>query len=280
MTCGEKNSQKQPDTTTDRVTVHNIHNHDAPGCDFSAEALLEQQGLGGKMCNPEFQKAAVSRTAAALRKSLQIKQTVTQIGLGAAVVNKVASNRRILGPDGKVKHVRYSSSKNLEAIAAPEGVIDSKVRLISFFQGEKPLLSVSHYATHPQSNYGRGGVPADFVGLAREIREHELPEVAHIHFDGAGGNVAAGKYNNGEPKVRPILARRLAEGMKAAWDNQQKYAVNAADVNWTFQAVSLPLRDTVVEEQLVSLLQNEKASLRERMRAARDLAFCRRIQAG
>jgi hypothetical protein len=267
-------------TTIDRVTVHNIHNHDSPGCDFSAEALLVQQGLGGKLCNAEFQKAAVTRTAAALKKSLQHKLDVTHIGLGTGVVEKVASNRRVLGPDGKVKHVRYSSSRNPEAIAAPEGVIDPKVRLICFYQNEKPLISITHYATHPQSYYGKGSVSADFVGLAREIREQKIPDVAHIHFDGAGGNVAAGKYNNGEPQVRPVLAKRLAAGMKAAWDNQKKHAVTAADVSWTFQPVALPLRDTVVEEKLVKVLENEKASLGDRMRAARDLAFCKRVQAG
>jgi hypothetical protein len=74
---------------------------------------------------------------------------------------------------------------------------------------------MTYYATHPQSYYGQGGVSADFVGMARSLREGELP-IVHIHFNGAAGNVAAGKYNDGSPPMRPSLARRLADGTKTA----------------------------------------------------------------
>ena len=43
-----------------------------------------------------------------------------------------------------------------------------------------------------------------------------------IYFDGAGGNVAAGKYNDGSPERRPVLAGRLAAAMKAAWEATKK----------------------------------------------------------
>ena len=45
-------------------------------------------------------------------------------------------------------------------------------------QTNRPLVSISYYATHPQSYYGEGGVSADFVGMARSLREAELPGVA------------------------------------------------------------------------------------------------------
>src|SRR6478752_6850879 len=32
-------------TTADRVAVHALHQHDAPGCDFEAEAILADHGL-------------------------------------------------------------------------------------------------------------------------------------------------------------------------------------------------------------------------------------------
>ena len=35
-------------TTADRVAVHALHQHDAPGCDFGAEKLASEYGLGGK----------------------------------------------------------------------------------------------------------------------------------------------------------------------------------------------------------------------------------------
>jgi len=42
------------------------------------------------------------------------------------------------------------------------------------------------------------------------------PAFLDIHFDGAGGNVAAGKYNDGSKETRPVLAQRLADGIKLA----------------------------------------------------------------
>ncbi len=56
----------------------------------------------------------------------------------------------------------------------------------------------------PQSYYAEGGVSCDFVGLARNEREKALPGVAVVHFNGASGNVAAGKYNDGSHENRPI----------------------------------------------------------------------------
>ena len=76
-----------------------------------------------------------------------------------------------------------------EARDAPEGVIDPYVQLIGFWDGERPLTVLTYYATHPQSYHGKGIVSGDTVGLARAMRERELPNVAHIHFDGASGNV-------------------------------------------------------------------------------------------
>ena len=48
----------------------------------------------------------IARAAAAVRTPTAKARPVTHLGLGQAEVEKVASNRRILGPDGKVKHVR------------------------------------------------------------------------------------------------------------------------------------------------------------------------------
>ena len=87
--------------------------------------------------------------------------------VGKAKIEKVASNRRILGDDGKVKIVRYSASKAPAAIEAPEGVIDLYVRLVSFWNGDKAIACLTYYACHPQSYYGKGDVTAEFIGLAR-----------------------------------------------------------------------------------------------------------------
>ena len=263
-----------------RVAVHTLHPHDAPGCDFSAEALLKERGLGGAGFDPAFAEKAIARAAAALRESLRHPRVATHVGQGRAKVEKVASNRRVLGPDGKVKHVRFSSCRDPEAIAAPEGVIDPYVRVLSFWEDDRPLAVLSYYATHPQSYYGKGGISADFVGMARTQRERELPGVPLIHFNGASGNVAAGKYNDGSPERRPILAGRLATGMKAAWDATEKTPIDADAVGWKVVSAALPLRDTLDPERLRKRLDDPQVATGERVRAARDLAWAMRMKRG
>jgi len=268
-------------TSVDRVAVHTLHQHDAPGCDFDAEALLASRGLSGVMFHVTFARDSIRRAATALRQSLSSPKTVTHLGIGIGRVNQVASNRRVLGADGKVKYVRYSSSQIEEARAAPEGVIDPNVRMLSFWNGERPLAVLSYYATHPQSYYGQGGVSFDFVGLARAEREAALPGVPQIHFNGAGGNVAAGKYNDGAPANRPILAGRLAAGMSEAWNSTKRVPIASADLGWRTRDVKLPLSEGLTDETpLVKLLDNPAAKPSDRVRAASDLVWTRRVKAG
>jgi hypothetical protein len=275
---------KAAGTTASRVAVHCLHQHDAPGCDFEAEELLAEHGLSGACFHVAFAHQAIERVAAAVGDARGHLQPVTHLGLGKGRVEQVASNRRILGPDGKVKFVRYSACREEETRAAPEGVIDPDCRLIAFFDDEKPVVSLTYYATHPQSYYGAGGVSADFVGMARSLREKALPDMAHIHFNGASGNVAAGKYNDGSREMRPVLAERLAAGMQRAWEDaqspQNRIRVQASDIGWRNVAVALPARDTLDEAQLRTTLADTKADTRERVRAARDLAWLRRSRNG
>uniref|UniRef100_A0A7C4LKK1 Neutral/alkaline non-lysosomal ceramidase N-terminal domain-containing protein n=1 Tax=Schlesneria paludicola TaxID=360056 RepID=A0A7C4LKK1_9PLAN len=272
---------KAAGTDAVRVAVHTLHQHDAPGCDFAAEELLASVGLAGKCFDVPFLREAIRRTAAAVEASLSRAQTVTHVGVGRAPVERIASNRRILGDDGKVKVVRFSSSRIPEAIAAPEGIIDPYCRCVSFWNGDRPLVSITYYATHPQSHYGKGAVSAEFVGLARAERQAALPEALHVHFNGAGGNVAAGKYNDGAPERRAELTARLAAGMKAAFENTRKAAITAADVEWRVVPVTLPLRD--LHRDIAArekMLRDETVAPRERGRAARDLSYARRVLAG
>ncbi len=268
-------------TTPDRVALHTLHQHDAPGSDFATEKLLAEHGLGRQFSNPDFDAEVMDRVAAAAKLALRQAQTVTHVGLGSGRVEKVASNRRILGPDGRVALQRQSSGgRNPAAREAPEGTIDPLVRMVSFWNEDKPLAVLTYYATHPQSYYGRGGVNWDFVGMARKMREDGLAGLPHIHFDGAGGNVAAGKYNDGSEEKRPLLARRLAEGMKLAWQSQKKSPIRASDIDWSIVRVSLPVRDMLVDDKLLARIRDEGQPTKERLRAARDLTFIRRMNNG
>ncbi len=231
---------KAAGTDVDHVSVNTLHQHDAPEYDPGANRILKSVGLAGKLYNPEFASEAIRRTAAAVHTALEQKLSITEIGFGKAKVEMVASNRRVLGADGKVKYWRGSATKDPNARAEPEGTVDPYLRLISFWQGEKPIVAISFYTTHPQSYYGQGGVSADFIGMARAKRETELPGVFEIHFNGASGNVAAGKYNDGAKENRPILAERVAKAMREAWSNTAKQSIGAKDVGWTVLPVELP----------------------------------------
>lgn len=276
-----KSLAEAAETKMERVTLHTLHQHDAPGSDFATERLLVQHGLGGLYSNADFDLDSMKRIADAVEESLRRSRPVTHVGLGSGKVEQVASNRRILGPDGRVSLQRQSSGgRNPAARAAPEGTIDPNVRLLAFWNEDKPVAVLTWYATHPQSYYGRGSVNWDFVGMARETREKALPGIPHVHFNGAGGNVAAGKYNDGSKETRPVLASRLAAGMKLAWETQTKQPLEARDVRWKVVPVSMPVRDTLVDEKLLAKITNAKLKDRDRVRAARDLTFLRRTIGG
>ncbi|HEY5312395.1 MAG TPA: hypothetical protein VIK18_07735 [Pirellulales bacterium] len=268
-------------TSPQRVALHSLHQHDAPGCDFDAETLLAEHGLSGAMFNPVFARSAISHTATALAEAIRQPHAVTHLGLGTAKVEHVASNRRVMGPDGKVKAVRYSATKSAEVRAAPEGTIDPLVRSVSFWDGETPLVSMTYYTTHPQSYYGMGDVSYDFVGMARTMRARELPQVAHVHFNGASGNVTAGKYNDGQKPNRPALAGRLADGMRRAWQAMHKVPIQAEQIEWRSRYVLLPMSPRLNDQPaLLKDLGNAKLRLGLRIRSARDLAWAHRTQAG
>ncbi len=266
---------KAAGTSVDRVTLHTLHQHDTPGYNPGAEEILAANGLSGRLYGAEFVSVFRRRLATAVRAAVSQARPVTHLGVGRGKVEKVASNRRVLGPDGKVKYGRMSSCRIPEAIAAPEGTIDPYLTLLSFWNGDKPLVSITYYATHPQSYYCKGGVSADFIGAARALREAAVPQVSHIHFNGAGGNVAAGKYNDGSPANRPVLAARVAAGMKMAWDATKKEPISAQQVRWSVLPVRLPSHPRLQEAKLLDEVRNPALPEKQRTRAARDLSWLR-----
>lgn len=266
-------------TTRDRVAVHTIHQHDAPGCDFTAEQIVREMGLTdyGRF-ESTFHRQVIQRAADAIRSALPTAQPVTHYGRGVAKVEKVASNRRLLGPDGRVRATRYTTCRDAAMRAEPEGVIDPEVSLVSFWNGDRPLAVLSYYACHPQSYY-RTGIPSpDFPGIARFIRGQNVPEALHVHFNGAGGNLGAGKYNDGAKENRILLATRLAEGMKQAFDATEKEPLTAADIGWQAVPVQLPLAPHLNEAELIEALKTEPP--RGYIAKADQLAWVQRCKAG
>lgn len=262
-------------TTRDHVSVHCLHQHDGPRCDFTAEALLAERGLSGEWFSPAFARQTIRKAADAVKQAAANARPVTHLGVGKAKVEKVASNRRLLGPDGKVKLMRWSKSTIPEAINAPEGVIDPYLRLVAFYQDDEPIAVLTYYATHPQSYYGQGDVTCEFVGIARNQRQADT-KVPHIHFNGASGNVAAGKYNDGSHERRAVLAQRMADGMTAAWKNIKRVPIDASQLEWRTREVKLPVAAHLSAEKLLATLNDEQADKKKRMAAASDLAWLQR----
>ena len=271
---------KAAGTTPDRVAVHTLHQHDAPLCDFLAERLLKEAKAKylGEL-NGDFCRQTLAKAAAAVKASLALAKPVTHCGWGASAVKRVASNRRIFGPDGKVRAVRYTTCADPKLRAEPEGVIDPELSMLSFWNGDTPLAVLSYYACHPQSYY-RMGIPSpDFPGIARFIRQQSVPEPLHVHFNGAGGNIGAGKYNDGSRKNRMELAQRLADGMKQAFDRTKKFAVQPSDLRWSVAPVALPVAKHLDEARL--LADVAKGSVPPvAVPAAQRLAFLRRCKSG
>jgi hypothetical protein len=267
-------------TPIDRVCVHTLHQHDAPGCDFLAERIATDAGLPNQLFPVEFSREAIRRVAAAAAEAKTHLEPVTHVGYGKGLVEHVASNRRILGPDGTVKFARMSSCKDPAGRALPEGLIDPYVRTLTFWNKDHSLAVLTYYATHPQSYYGTGKCSADFVGMARGEAQTAEKTGLHIHFDGAGGNIAAGKYNDGSHKNRAILAGRLAEGMKRAWDDTKKIPVADLTFDWATRDVKLPLGEWYDENEQEATLHNTTEKLIPRLRAARNIAWAKRAKDG
>ena len=222
----------------------------------------------------------MERTADAVKRAGPKARPVTRLGVGKARVSEVASNRRVMGTDGKVKFVRYSATKDAKIRAEPEGLIDPFVHALVFFDADAPIAILTYYATHPQSYYGKGGVSCDFPGIARSLRERDLPEPMHIHFNGAGGNVTAGKYNDGSVANRMILAHRLADGMKRAYASISTESLNADALSWRTTQVRLPISKRLSSKGEMEKLENASLPELDRLRAARNLAWARRCEAG
>ncbi len=205
-------------TDRERVLVTAVHQHEAPVVDPHAQRILEARGAVGAVCALAFGDAALASVAAALRAALDRPPTmVTHLGVGRAKVERVASNRRFERPDGSISYHRTSASHTPDAHAAAEGTIDPWLTTLSFWNEDEPVLALSHYAVHPMSHYGDGAISADFIGLARRARQTALPGVVQIYTSGCSGNVTAGKYNDGAPANRAVLAGRLEAAMAGAW---------------------------------------------------------------
>ncbi len=209
-------------TVRERVLVSSVHQHDTPLADLEAERIRLAAGSPHQVIDLDFHEKAVQGVAKALRDALPSAQTVTDIGWGKGKVEKVASNRRYVLADGTIKHRRMSRSTDDETKNAEEGLIDPWLRALSFWNGDHALVVLNVYAVHPMSYYGTALAGSDFPGIARAARQEADRTTLQIYASGCSGNLAAGKYNDGDPANRQVLASRLEEGMVKAFADTKR----------------------------------------------------------
>ncbi len=275
-------------TDPERVAVHALHQHDAPACDFTLEKMLREVGAPNVPFDSESSKAVISNAAVAVRNAMANTTPVTHVGTSQAEVHLVASNRRVMGPDGKVLHVRWSATMDPSVQAFPEGLIDPFLKMVSFWNDDKPVAVLTYYATHPQSYYRTGLANPDFPGIARN-QAQEISGIPHIHFNGAAGNITAGKYNDGAPEKRQVLANRMLGAFKRALKSTKKQPIKADQVAWRTEPVLLPpgreyidgkpdANDQEVEQELLRQLADSQLSTPHRYMIANKLTFLRRFR--
>ena len=243
-------------TTIERVFVHAVHQHNAPIADIEAEKIIKNNNASSSLDVKYFDQCLI-KTAEALKAGLAKTKKINRVGTGYGRVNQVASNRRILDAQGKVKHTRTSATKSKEVRDFPEGLIDPILRTLSFWMGEKPVVAVHYYATHPMSYYGDGMVSSDFCGLARRKRQSDSPSVFQMYFTGCAGNITAGKYNDGSKENRAILRDRIYLGMTDAWK-----------VTYTSPITKMEVR---VEQVKLGSRKEKEFSLEENLKVVADV---------
>ncbi|MBT3379170.1 MAG: hypothetical protein HN742_13475 [Lentisphaerae bacterium] len=198
------------ETTPDHTSIHCIHQHDAPLLDFEIEAHL------GCVTFPrQWWLGVIDACAGSARTAAAKLEEVGELGWNEMRLHGYASNRRILGDDGKVAGMRFSRCGDSALRRAPVGVIDPMLRTLAFRGKYGGLLaSMSFYATHPQVSNGRRMYSADAPGEAMRLVS-EQHDGLHAFFTGAGGNITAGKYTSTTDLEANLVefGKRLADGI-------------------------------------------------------------------
>ena len=265
-------------TTIDRVAVQCVHQHNAPFACMDAQAIVQEQGDLPDIVNPVFFDRCLKNVRDAVTKSLKKTTPVTHVAHGEARVEKVAANRRIIGLNGKLISQRGSSSRKPEHHRFPEGLIDPMLKTVAFYNGNKKLVASHFYACHPMSYYGDGRVSADFCGLARRRMQKQEPACLHLYFNGCGGNIGAGKYNNGSKEARIELTQRMFDGITTSNATLKPEPIRS--FAWETEDILPPLDPRFNEEQLLVGIRNKMNRVVARNRPSYTVAFIRRVKEG
>lgn len=266
-------------TTPDRVAVQCVHQHDAPFVCLESQKLIAEQDAGMEVIDLGFFQECLTRGEAAVKEAIGRARPLTHVAAAGAPVERIAGNRRLaIGPDGKVAKMRGSSCKDPELIAMPEGLIDPELKTVAFYSGTEKVASCHYYACHPMSHYGKGQVSSDYPGLARKRLQATEPGCTHLYFTGCGGNIGAGKYNDGSPQARIELTDRLHAAMVAASAKLRPEPVK--EVRWATHDLLPEVNPAFTEEGELAAVRNAANAPSNRIRPAMRVSWIRRVAAG
>ncbi|HRI87253.1 MAG TPA: hypothetical protein PLJ47_09215 [Candidatus Hydrogenedentes bacterium] len=267
-------------TARDHVLISSVHVHDAPIVDFTAQKLLDAHGLPKALCDSALAEAQYQKVANAIRESIPSAQTITHYGTGAGTAIELACNRRVKMEDGTVHYNRTSATADPVLRAAEAGDHDQVLRTLSFWNGDTPIAALHAFSIHPMSYYGKGGVSADFVGMARHLRATEQPGVLQVYFSGCSGDTIAGKWNDGNPANRSVLAKKLHAAMVEAWNATTKHPLDSIRVRVAAMHLEPKTSKGYSEAEMQAVLADSNAKTFTRILAAMGLSWRMRVAAG
>lgn len=260
------------------VALHEVQQHTAPGLRMDEHRLLEREPTAPQMCTQQYSDQVNSAVTAAVREAMSGLRPATHVGTGMAVVDRVASSRRVRAADGSIIP-RYSANKDAALRDLPEGIIDPKLRTVAFYDGDTPLVYLHFYATHPQTISHDNRVSYDIPGISRTRLEQET-KTPQIYFSGCGGNVVVGKYNDGTRAAQQALADRLYDGMLRSIAGIRRAPVSP--IQWKTVELRLPLRrgDEFSKAASRRAIADATKAGDDRIKAAMNLAWIERADSG
>src|SRR5204863_2104786 len=130
--------------------------------------------------------------------------------------------------------------------------------------------------SHPQCGKDDGEIHPDTPGMARAYLEDE-EGVAQIYFTGCGGDVTAGKYNDGTPGNRVRLSKQLYSGMIRAIAATRRVPVR--EFSWKSVDVVFPTRTEpqFSKELLQKAMSDPAQKASRRLTSAIALAWMDRL---
>jgi len=123
-------------TEPDRVAVQCTHAHNTPWPDREAQNLLDTAGFPDLIMAGDWAEKIRGTVATAVQAAVAAPRPCTHVATGQARVEEVASNRRVMGDNGKVKAIRWTKTRDPAVRAEPEGLIDPFLKTISFWHDD------------------------------------------------------------------------------------------------------------------------------------------------